>query len=57
MLTTVWHLQPLNKCDVIGKFTANRTRVELKVEINFAPRSWWTQGILTLCSADMMMWP
>jgi len=30
MVTTVWHLEQLRKCDFIGKFSANGTRIEIR---------------------------
>jgi len=29
MATIIWHLYPLRKCDVIGKFSSNGTKVKI----------------------------
>jgi len=38
MVSTVWHLQSLCKCDFIGKFSANGTKIEIRKLKSFAPR-------------------
>jgi len=43
IVTTVWHLQPLRKCDFKGKFSANEAEVETKNQAkSFARSCQWT---------------
>jgi len=49
--------QPLRKCDFIGKFSANGTRVDIrKLVRSFAPRRQWIYGNLPARGADVIKW-
>jgi len=57
MVTTVWHLNTLRKCDFMGKRGANGKRVEIRKRVNlFAPRRQWTYGNLPARGTDVIKW-
>jgi len=57
MVTAVWYLKPLRKCDSIGNMSANGTRIEIRKLVNvFAPRCPWTYGNIATHSTNVMKW-
>jgi len=48
---------PLHMCNVIGKFSSNGTRAEIRrPEIRFALMCQWTQGNLPVRRTDVIKW-
>jgi len=55
IVTTVWHLYLLHKCDNIGKSSANKVKVrnpKTRNRFNTKARRQWTRGNLSLRSTD-----